>query len=306
MAETPSPLSEIDSGTAKYVIEDFLGSSAFSRVYRARTVCRAGVPSVMVILRHVEKSNCPNIETVRRHFSLISQITHPFLAAAIDSFELPDAIILVTDYFSGATLHDFLMTRPPLSYDAARALFRKILDVVEFLHDSGYSHRNISDRSVLVAENGDIRLIGLSFLTPVQLPGIIAKSEYTAFDPPEVLMNKEAVGILADCWALGVLLHTLVTRSYPWRSGTPEELCRAMAGGAVPRPPAMSGSCHALLLQFLEIAPLRRIAPLMAKQKPWLAAPIQRATHASPSVPQFCKTGFAIKRQRIAGHLSFL
>jgi serine/threonine protein kinase len=260
-------LEHLVSPTATYTTEELLSSSEFCAVYRASS----SVYYTTVVLRYVQKSEYLNIEPIKQNFQLVSQVQHPAISPVIEWFELPDAVCCVTEYFPGRTLREFLDSSNPLSEDQTKDIFGKILDVVEFFHDRGYSHRNLQDTTVVIGENSEIRFLGLSFLTTSTAPEMIEKDEFTAFDPPEALLKKPTVGTYADCWALGVLLYALVTQKLPWVGTTPGELYYAMTCGNVLKPPGMSTICHTLILRFLDHTPTRRFSVSMAKQQGWVS-----------------------------------
>jgi serine/threonine protein kinase len=260
------PLEQVTSPSATYTTEELLGSTEFCTVYRASS----SVYYAAVVLRYVRKSEFLDIEPIKQNFQLLSQVRHPAISPVIEWFELPEAVCCITEYFAGCTLRQYLDLSDPLPEDQARDLFSKVLDVFEFLHDRGYSHRNLTDASVLIGENSEVRFVGLSFLTTSAAPELIVKDPYTAFDPPEALLKKPTVGVFADCWALGVLLYALVTAKHPWAGATPGELYYAMTCGNVLKPPGMSTVCHTLVLRFLDHTPTRRFSVSMAKQQGWV------------------------------------
>jgi serine/threonine protein kinase len=254
------------SPSATYTTEELLASTEFFSVYRASS----SVYYSPVILRYVRKSEYLDIAPVKANFQLISQLHHPAVSPVIEWFELPDAVCCVTEFFPGRTLRQYLDSSAPLSEDQVKALFGKILDVVEFFHEHGYAHRNLSDSSLIVGDNSELRFVGLSFLTTSALPELVVKDPYTAFDPPEALLKKPTVGVFADCWALGVLLYALVTQKVPWVGTTAGELYYVMTCGNVLKPPGMNTFCHTLVLKFLEQTPTRRFSVSMAKQQGWV------------------------------------
>jgi serine/threonine protein kinase len=258
----------IQSKTATYTMIELLKSREFCQIYRASSSSYFKD----VIVRYTKKSEYVDAARVKAGFARVSSIQHPSLAPLIEWFELPDSICAITEWFDGSTLRRYLQDNASLSEDRARELFTKVLDLVEFLHEKGLSHRDISDESLMVAPNGDIRLVGMSWITVNGVPEVIAKDPYTAFDPPEAVLKKPTSGIAADNWALGVLLYMLVMKKPPWEGSTPGELYWAMSSGNVLKPACMSTPCHALILRFLDQTPNRRFSPSMARQQAWMTA----------------------------------
>jgi serine/threonine protein kinase len=274
------PIEQLASPTATYTTEELMASTEFCAVYRASS----STYYTTVVLRYVRKSEYFNIEPIKENFRLLSQLRHPSISPVIEWFELPDAVCCVSEYFPGRTLRQHLTSCAPFSEDQAKDVFSKILDIVEFFHDHGFSHRNLSDTSLIIGDSGEVRFVGFSFLTKSAGAELIVKDPLTAFDPPETLLNKPTVGVFADCWALGVLLYALVTQKLPWVGVTPGELYYAMTCGNVLKPPKMSTICHTLILRLLDHTPTRRFSVSMAKQQGWVSgrnAGHQRMGHAT-------------------------
>ncbi len=70
---------------------------------------------------------------------------------------------------------------------------------------------------------------------------------------PELVMKKEYWGDLADVWAVGVLLFSLVSGVFPFRSPIERELYRKIIKGSFEFPVHVSGNTWAMIEKMLVI-----------------------------------------------------
>lgn len=158
----------------------------------------------------------------------LAQLDHPHIARLYDAGTLGDGTPwFVMELVEGQPLTTWVEQRQaPLS--ARLALFRDVASAVQHAHDQAIVHRDLKPSNVLVTESGTAKLLdfgiakrlvadqrsgvqaaditrtGLRFMTPV----------YAA---PEQLRG-ERVGVFTDVYALGALLHEMVTGRPPYNA----------------------------------------------------------------------------------------
>jgi maternal embryonic leucine zipper kinase len=207
---------------------------------------------------------------------------HISISPVVESFVLPTGFAVAGDYFYGHSLHNSISESRPYSEDTSRKIFSQVVDAIGYLHETGVAHRNLTDDNILIDDADQIRLIGWSYLTDKTTHEICRKPIASCWDPPESLAARPGTAFAADSWALGVLLHSLVTGRLPWPPGSDDDIRRAMAAGNVLRPQKMSLSCHHLITRLLDMDPLRRYSPAQARLHAWTGganAPKKTALH---------------------------
>ncbi len=86
---------------------------------------------------------------------------HPRLDQVFDVFAEDDALWIVSEYVPGRTLGSLLAERPLNPYRAAEVA-ADVLTALRALHAGGWVHRNITEHTVLLAEDGRVVLAGLA------------------------------------------------------------------------------------------------------------------------------------------------
>ena len=147
---------------------------------------------------------------------------HPFVAGCVGSLQDDDAVHLLLEYCPGGELARLLSRsvggvaqQGGVGGAAARFYAACVLCALEHLHDHGVVHRDLKPENVLLDARGYAKLcdFGLAKATHGRATHTLCGTpEYLA---PEVILH-EGHGEAVDWWALGVLLHELVTGAPPF------------------------------------------------------------------------------------------
>ncbi|MEV6972992.1 protein kinase [Kitasatospora sp. NPDC093806] len=189
---------------------------------------------------------------------------HPRLLQGAGAFVEGDLLWTVEERPAGVPLAALLAEGPLPPYRAAE-IAADLAGALRALHEAGLAHGNPTAESVLVCEDGAALLGGL-------LPGVAQEALAEELGGPGGRRRYEVratlVGPVAerwpldggpagDCWALGVLLHRMVTGRSPYPEGGVPELVTAVRDGR--RVPAEAcGPLGPLVERLLQPDPARR------------------------------------------------
>lgn len=131
-----------------------------------------------------------------------------------------DHVFGIMEFCDGGELYDVIEDNGPFSEDEARVFFKQVVQGSIHLASKGVTHRDMSLENILLSRSTGICKIidfGMSLRLPLnpsgqilRIPpqGVCGKRNYIS---PEVLQNTEPFdGLLADRWALGVILFIMV------------------------------------------------------------------------------------------------
>lgn len=174
---------------------------------------------------------------IRHEASLLAQLSHPHIARLFDAGVRENGQpYLILEYVEGEPIDRYCRLRQ-LSLPPRLRLFVAVLDAVAHAHAQLVVHRDLKPSNVLVTPEGVVKLLDFgvaSLQAHPQTPG--AEGAPQALTPgyaaPEQLRG-EPVSAASDVYALGVLLHVLVTGAHPFGAGdsTHTELVRATLTG---------------------------------------------------------------------------
>lgn len=181
-----------------------------------------------------------------REQRLLARLRHPDIARLIDAGSLPNgAPYMVMEYVEGVPLLRHCRDRA-LPLEARLALFVQVCDAVAFAHRHLIVHRDLKPDNILVRTDGQPVLLDFGIARLIDDDGSDTRElrltpQYAA---PEQLAGG-GQNTLTDVYALGLLLHELLTDRSPWGelagSGSVALLQRAQAGPP-PSPSSQAGS----------------------------------------------------------------
>jgi serine/threonine protein kinase len=146
---------------------------------------------------------------------------HPYIAELKDVFLTSGYIAIVMKFVPGLDLDKMIgHSSAPLTEQVARRVFQQLLLAVKFLHDSGYSNRDIKVNNIIFdEETGGIALQDFMYSRHDQVNSDPREAfKGLPYTPPELLSggSKEKFGNSANAWELGVCLFKMVTGKFPF------------------------------------------------------------------------------------------
>lgn len=164
---------------------------------------------------------------------------HPHIVQAHSLETLAGQPVLLTEYSSGGSLHDWLGL-PRLTQDPAQ-LLRLAMQGCEGLHyalaQGIQAHGGLQPRRCLLTQDGVLKITdaGLPRLMPAPAQ---PTAQHYAYLAPELLSAAGTANVQTDLYAFGVLLFQMATGKLPFEAPTPEAYAQQQRTQAVPAPGA--------------------------------------------------------------------
>ncbi|WP_461008665.1 serine/threonine-protein kinase [Streptomyces capparidis] len=159
-----------------------------------------------------------------RECRVTAQVDHPGLVTVFDAGEDGGELYLVMRYVEGADLADHLAEHDPYPWPWAVAVAAQLCGALAAVHAVPIVHRDLKPRNIIIRADGAVTVLDLGVatvldtdttrLTQTGLP--IGSPVYMA---PEQAMGG-AVGPATDLYALGVVLHEMVSGGAPFQGTT--------------------------------------------------------------------------------------
>lgn len=196
----------------------------------------------------IERQPCDQNERMRvswvREVEVLKHIEHPSLIKFINAFSTPRHHVLVLERVGGGELFDLLSAHHSELAQREwliRRLFAELANAVGWMHSIHLVHRDIKLENIILTRDlftamspgeltpsavGQVPLLkltdfGLSrFMDPNKafLETRCGSEEYAA---PELIIGKKYDGRKTDCWAMGVVLYSLICGGLPFVEGSP-------------------------------------------------------------------------------------
>lgn len=254
----------------QFKIESVLGGGAFGTVYRGTQL---GLDRAVAIKVPTYEIAADPVMAKRfaREARSAARVQHPGVVAIHAVGELTDGRpYLAMQFVEGSPL-DNALADGPLTPTRALRLVRLIASALSETHAADVVHRDLKPTNIMwrVDRNGDDRVTLVDFGIAVCKPGNADATRLTAdglIGTPHYMSPEQASGdqvdARADLYALGCLLHELVTGTTPYE-GSGFEVLLAHLGRPAPLPsdknpnlpPIIDKLCAALMQKRREHRP---------------------------------------------------
>jgi serine/threonine-protein kinase len=183
---------------------------------------------------------------------ILARLAHRRIARLLDGGTTGDGTPwLAMEYVEGRSLTEHCAAK---GLDVAQrlGLFVKVCDAVQFAHRNLVVHRDLKPGNILVGDDGEPKLLDFGIAKLLEddpdddAPGTLTRTGERPMTPdyaaPEQVRG-EAATTATDVWALGIVLHELLSGVRPYRSNSRSvgQVERAILEAAPSRPSTHAG-----------------------------------------------------------------
>lgn len=229
----PPPAAAASGGrviAGRYELSTLIGQGGMGQVWTAydKRLDRR----VAVKLLRPDRVAGAEADELRRRFlrecRVTAQVDHPGLVTVHDAgTEGEDAssfLYLVMQYIDGSDLGDHLAEHDPYPWPWAVSVAAQLCAVLSAVHAVPIVHRDLKPRNVMVKKDGTLTVLDLGVASVMdtdttRLTHTGSPIGTPAYMAPEQAMGG-AVGPYTDLYALGVLLHELLSGDVPFAGTT--------------------------------------------------------------------------------------
>jgi serine/threonine protein kinase len=206
------------------------------------------------------------LQEVARETRVLMKVRHPYVSCVIGHFQTGGSWVQVSDWFEGERLDDLWPVMADTSNFDKIGIFIKTIQALEFCHEKGVFHRNVSARSLRVSQDfAEIKLAGFDCAldlsgTSTTTGGLLARRDPRLVAPEDLQTGRSSNPRLSDIFQAGVLLYRLLEDgSWPF----PDTMEYVTSGGRLR--PFSEGArdtetevLRCLALRMMDVVPARR------------------------------------------------
>ena len=209
-----------DAIVGRYRLADFLGAGGMGEVYRATHLSTGQVVAIKILTTAEIEARW--LARVYHEARVQQGLNHPNIVKLLELIDLQGRPCLVMEYIGGESLAERLERQGRLPAREALRLLQAIAWAVAYVHAQGIVHRDLKPANVRVTPDGQIKLLDFGISKSrhaeglTQTGNVIGTPRYLS---PEQILG-DTVTTATDVWALGVLLHEMVTGQPPFAGGS--------------------------------------------------------------------------------------
>ena len=258
----------------KYRVERVLGVGGMGVVV-AVTHLQLGEVYALKFLRGAAASDTGNVERFLREARAAVRIKSEHIVRVSDVGQLPNGSpFIAMEYLNGRDLAQVLQDNGPLpAHDAVSYVVQACAGIDE-AHANGIVHRDLKPSNLFLTTRSDgsplIKVLDFG-ISKVSLDGGSSSLTEThevfgspAYMPPEQIRSAKRADVRSDVWALGIILHELLTGALPFEGETAAALLAAISvdqpRSARASRPDLSEGLDAIIRRCLEKSPEARFA----------------------------------------------
>ncbi|XP_057667116.1 cGMP-dependent protein kinase, isozyme 1-like [Diorhabda carinulata] len=198
-----------------------LGIGGFGRVELVQYIAN---PSLTFALKCLKKQHIVDTQQqkhVQSERSIMMSCRSPFICRLYRSYRDSKYVYMLLEACLGGEVWTILRDRGCFDDHTTRFITACVIEAFDYLHARGIIYRDLKPENLLLDSNGYVKIVDFGFSKRLGYSNktwtFCGTPEYVA---PEVILNKghdKAV----DFWALGILMHELLTGNPPFRASDP-------------------------------------------------------------------------------------
>ncbi len=202
----------------QYSLDSELGSGGMGIVYRATDEKLHREVAIKVLHPHLLQNEDLK-ERFRREARMHAQLMHPNVVTLLSLYEDAEHMALIMEMIHGKNLREYLRTAKKHAIIDLVRIAQAILLGLEAAHHIGLVHRDLKPANVLLADNGDIKLMDFGLAKPAKGDDDLTQSGATVgsfrYMAPEQILN-QPIDARTDLYAFGILLYQMMTGKLPF------------------------------------------------------------------------------------------
>ena len=278
----------------RYELGELLGHGGMADVRKA-TDLRLGRAVAVKMLRTDLAKDATFQARFRREAQSAASLNAPSVVAVYDTGEDElDGVrvpYIVMEYVEGQTLREVLRDGQRLMPNRALEITAGVLTALEYSHRQGIVHRDIKPANVMLARNGDVKVMDFgiaravadSGATMTQTANVLGTAQYLS---PEQARG-ETVDARSDVYSTGCLLYELLTGRPPFQGESPVAVAyQHVRENPVPPStlnPDVGSEADAIVMKALTKNPTNRYQSA-AEMRTDIERALQGATVSAPPV----------------------
>ena len=260
--ERPSSLPTLLGG--RYLLGERIGEGGSAFVYRARDTHLEREVAVKILHDYVVPADRVRFE---REIRTLAHLEHPGVVSIHDIGHDPEGrLYFIMQILEGGAFDGLgpLEDSPEMLERYFQASLR-VIDTLEYLHNSGLIHRDLTPHNILLGRDGQPRVMDFGLVYLSEGTRDLTRSGYT-LGTPHYMAPEQAkglnIGSFSDVYAFGAVMYRAITGSVLFEADNDQSVLFQHVYEKPPHPdlrnPAVPEAVSNMVLSFLEKSPEKR------------------------------------------------
>jgi eukaryotic-like serine/threonine-protein kinase len=215
----------------RYQLHEPLGKGGMGIVYRATDRLTGQIVALKQVTGLTENRELSTDDestefrlALAREFKVLASLRHPHIITVLDyGFDEQRQPFFTMELLDEA--QSFLVAGQEKSLDDQIELLIRVLQALAYLHRRAILHRDLKPSNVLVAADGQVKVLDFGLAEESQQSKEIMGT--LAYMAPEILHGQQATEA-ADLYAIGIMTYELLAGRHPFDTSTPPRLIEGM------------------------------------------------------------------------------
>ena len=262
-----------------------IGKGAFSKVYLTSKKNENSYYATKIINKS-DFLKTPNLmKYLINEQSILKDVNHPNISKIIEVRETKEKLYIITEYYNGGTLRDFLKiyqekNNKALSEEIVQYIMRQIIDGLNYLHNKKIIFRDVKLENMMLHYEDEndrmnnnimkakIKIIDFGFAKHLKKGELTNSIVGAPFSMEPIMIfklfsnNQEYKDYeydeKVDIWSLGILFYELLTGKVPFEADDLEELVDKLQKGDYIIPATLSEEAFKFLTDMLQFESSKR------------------------------------------------
>jgi len=196
------------------------GRALSTRVPHVRRV-GCSVPATQVMHTQTSKlyalkaQKIQKLDAILREEQAMAECRCPFVMGFFGASQQGPMSYLLTEFMSGGDLKQLMDAKTTLPPSEARFYFACVVEAFEKMHSKDWMHRDLKLENLMIGNNGYAKVIDLGLAKQLASGHAYTMCGTPVYMSPEIVKGTGYFKA-ADVWALGVLLHEMISGTPPF------------------------------------------------------------------------------------------
>lgn len=162
---------------------------------------------------------------MQNEIDILKSLRHPSHIKLLETFSTDKHYLIVMELCPGGDLLNYVRKRRKLKEDAAKLIFRQIMQGISYLHANGIVHRDIKLDNILLDGKGNVKIGDFGVSKKITQNELLFEQCGTpAYIAPEIVRELGYKGYPVDIWSAGICLYAILYGNVPFKASNGNDL----------------------------------------------------------------------------------